>query len=146
MAAAAQLASHLLQAANGVRHELQTKLAHHRVEAAIPEWQRLCVSHHTAKRGVINSVARCSEHRLRDIYTNHPTMRSSRREREQGGLAWASGNIQDPVANAHVRGTQHTRDEQARPPPKIRVVCAQVDCRASARVEPRAELGTHLAR
>src|SRR5262245_34365970 len=88
-----QDAPELYQPPRGIWEELQAKLAHDGVKAAVPECQRLAVRGYGLKRRIVESGARRCEHGQREVSANHESCRFNYGQRDQRGLAWSRGDI-----------------------------------------------------
>src|SRR5262244_2104762 len=80
-------ASELLEPESRVREELQAELACNGIETTVPERQCLTVTGHRPKRRFVQPLARCCQHRGRDVRADHEARSSDDRESHQSGLS-----------------------------------------------------------
>ena len=113
--------------ASGWGKNCKPKLADDGIKAAVGKWQGLLIGRNEPKQGLSQSIARAFEHRRRDVYADHPAWCADQGNHRLSGFAGAGGNIEHAVVGRHLGGSNNGRDEPARPPANVTVICRAID-------------------
>ena len=118
----AEDASELLQPESRVREEPQAELACDGIETIVPERQCLTVSGHRPKRRFVQPLARCFQHRERDVRADHEARSSDDRESHQSGLSRSGGDIKHSIFRRNLGSGEHRWYKKSGPPANVAVI------------------------